>query len=334
MSTVGYGPPWRIDGPPPIAPLYGLLPAAMAPAAGVRLVVDLDGEPFDLLDLAGSGETMDATIARLKAEGILPANAGQERWINGVEVYPYPPDVPDVYDTCAPGSEATTKGFGADLEHPQFRAVTLWLAETCSSSRIWDQDAFKARAVVALAVVESYGIAHELLHGTRVPVNPHFSDGNGDFPNGDTPTSVANGLALLEDYLAGFGRLGLIHCSPGVATVLRERFTVDNRSGVIRTINGNVVVPDPGYVGGATPHGHPGPGAHQEWIFASGPVDLRRSEIFTNPETVAEALDRGTGGATTGRPNSITYRAERYYLADWDTQVQAAVLVDRCDTDC
>jgi hypothetical protein len=56
--------------------------------------------------------------------------------------------------------------------------------------------------------------------------------------------------------------------------------------------------------------------------------------MFVTPERVDQALERGTGGASTGRPNTIVYRAERYYLVDWDTQVQAAVLVDLCSTEC
>lgn len=302
MSEVGFGPLERVDGPPPIAPLYGLLQAAEAPAAGVRIVPDTDDK-------------------------------GIERWLNGVEVYPYPPDLGDVFDPCAPGTFGTTKGFGLEVPHPQFGGMTVWLAETCTASKVWDQDGFKARAVVALSAVESAAIAHELMTGERMPLNPHFSDGEGSFPNGNAVTSIVNGLAMLEDEIARTGKLGLIHCTPGTVTLMRERFTVDSKTGVIRTINGNVVIPDAGYVDGATPAGHPDPGANQEWIYATGPIDVRRSEMFTLPETVAEALDRGMG-ATNGKTNAITYRVERYYVVDWDTVLQAAVLVDRCSTDC
>jgi hypothetical protein len=316
-STVGYGPLERVDGPPPIPPLYGLLPAAAAPAAGVRIVTDVSGTP------------LDGAVARA-LEGLDLPHPGEERWINGVEVYPYPPDLGDVHDPCAPGSIATTKGFGSALPRPQFGAMTVWLAETCTASKIWSQDDFKARALLALTAVESAAVARELLTGTRIPVNPHLADGNGEFPNGDAPTSVVNGLALLEDEIAETGRLGLIHCSPGLATLMRERFTVDNKTGVLRTINGNVIIPDAGYANaGVGPKGHAAGAANQEWMYATGPIDVRRSEMFTLPDTVEEAFDRGLG-ATSGRTNSITYRAERYYLADWDTVLQAAVLIDRC----
>jgi len=299
--TVGFGPLWRIDGPVPTRPTYGLLQAAEAPTAGVRIIPDTD-------------------------------ERGIERWMNGVEVYPYLPGTGDVFDTCAAaGTTAHTKGFGNALQSPQFGAFTAHVDETCTSYKVWDQQEFIARATTVFGAVESAIISSEFMTGARLPANPHLSDGvNTTFPNADTATSVLQGLALLENVIATSGRLGLVHCSPGFATIMRERFTVDTKTGVLRSVNGNVVIPDAGYSVGSTPAGHAAPGATQEWIYATGPIDIRRSEMFVTPDNVIQALDRGSGGATTGRSNSITYRAERYYSVTWDTEVHAAVLVDRC----
>lgn len=320
MSQVGFGPLWRIDGPPPLAPKYGLLQAAEVPAAGVQLVTDLDPT---------------LTPEEAAARGLLgDQSAGQERWINGVEVYPYPPDMGDVFDPCSgSGSASHVKGFGSDVKHPRFGAMTVWLAETCTSYKVWNQQAFIARAVAALSAVEGPTVGKEFMGGLRLPDNPFLADGSGDFPTGDTVTSVVNGLSILENYIAQSGRQGLIHCTPGAATAMRDRFTIDDKTGVLRTINGIVVIPDFGYVGAPSPPGHTDASGTEEWMYATGPIEIRRSPMFTLPETVAEALDRGLG-ATNGKANSITYRAERYYLVDWDTEVQGAVLVDRCQTTC
>lgn len=302
MSDVGFGPLERIDGPPPIPPLYGLIPAAeAAKAAGVRIVPDTD-------------------------------DRGIERWMNGVEVYPYPPSIGDVFNPCAVSSEFVSKDFGDDLEHPQFGAMTVYVSETCTTSKVWNQEEFKARAVANIVAVESGTIAYEFLTGHRLPAQPHLADGNGDFPNGDTVTTVLLGIEAMEKQIALSRRQGLIHCSPMIATAMLSRgFSLRDETGVIRTINGIVVIPDFGYAAGATPTGHAAPGsAVQEWIYATGPVDIRRTEIFVTPDNVADAVDKGTpNSATNNKPNSITYRAERYYLVDWDTEVQAAVLVDR-----
>lgn len=341
MSEIGYGPLERVDGPPPLPPLYGLLSAAEAPAAGVRIVVDTQDGASDINDLSSTGETMEEAIARLKQEGSLVSQAGQERWMNGVEVYPYPPHTGDTWDECGVSTLTSgQKSFGDEdtgFENPRFAAFTVYVSETCKSYRVWDQAAFTARATAVLAAVESSLVGRQLMAGEASPLSPHLNDGFGEFPNADTVTNPNNALAILENEIGLTGRMGVVHCSPGYATALRDRFQVDNRTGVIRTINGTPVIPDYGYANTANskPHGHAAPSATQEWIYASGPIDIRRSEIFTLPETVEEALDRGaTGGATTGRSNTITYRAERYYLVLWDTLLQAAVLADRCQTGC
>jgi hypothetical protein len=316
-GQVGYGPLERIDGPPPLRPLYGLVQVAEASAAGVRIVVDEQAGPGDLG----------------VAPGILEPLAGQQRWLNGVEVYPYPPDVPDVYDPCAQGTWSVAKGFGTTLKHPTFGAMTVHIDETCTAIRVPSQEDYKARAVASLVATESAAVAKELMGGAKMPLNPHYADGNGAFPNGNAATSILHGIALLEDEIAKSGRAGLIHITPGLATIARDRWAISLDGGLLRTVTGTIVVPDCGYQGSAQPGSRPAPSGTKEWIFATGPIDLRRGEIFVTPETVAEALDRGVG-ATNSTPNSITYRAERYYLATWDTHVQAAVLVDRCFTTC
>lgn len=305
MTTLSVGPPWRVDGPPPIKPTYGLLQAAEAPAAGVRFVEDLDDQ-------------------------------GRERWLDGIAVYPYLPGLASVWNACAVGSMRREKSFGDDFENPEFVALVANIGETCTSSRIWDQAAFMARASTVLAAVEGSAIAGEFMSGDVISGQPYLSDGEGTFPNNDTPTSPINGIALLEGEIAKSGRNGLIHCSPMLAThLMGYGFALADKTGVIRTINGIVVIPDFGYVlGASTPLHHADPVDLQEWAYATGPIDIRRTGIIMLPGTVEEALDRGTGGATTGRPNSITYRAERYYALDWDTAVQAAVLIDRCQLTC
>lgn len=297
----------RVDGPSPIAPPYGLLAAAEQPAAGVQIIPPEAGD-------------------------------GEPRWMNGVELYPFPPDVGDVYDPCGVGaSPAVTKAFGGegyeDFENPTFAAMTAYLPITCKTWQVPDQEQFKSRAVRVLGAVESYIIAREFMTGTRFPDNPNLGDGTGSFPNGDAATTPGYGLALLEEEIAKSGRQGLIHCSPLLCTMLSQwGFTLDNKTGVIRTRKGTVVIPDSGYWGGTQPDGHTTPSGAQ-WMFATGPIDIRRTEVFTTPDQVAQAVDRSVG-ATNHRPNTVTYRAERYYLIVWDTIVHASVAVDPCLTSC
>lgn len=303
MSEIGYGPLERIDGPLPQAPQYGLLQAAANPSAGVTIVPDADA-------------------------------GGIERWLNGVEVWPYPPGPAFAWDACAPGTAFVSKDDGADVTNPQFAAMTIYLPERCKARKVPDQQAFKARATTALTAVEGAAVAREFMTGDVLPLNPHLSDGNGSFPLGNTATSPVNGLSVLEDEVASSDQLGVIHMSPGLVTFLRAAYAIDDRNGILQTGNGIPVINDFGYAGGSTPTGHSAPASGQTWAYATGPIEIRRSEIFTTPDNVSQALERGTGGSDTGRPNTIVYRAERYYLVDWDTQLQSAVLIDLCRTAC
>lgn len=348
MANVAF-PTWPVDGPLPLPPVFGLLPAAGAPAAGVRFVVDTDIGPADENSLAPDDAGLEQGLYR-KGDGSIwmrqaggepdvqvyvPANAGRERWLNSVEVYPYPPDVPEGWDACAPDSTRGEKSFGTPKAPPEFRALTLSLPITCTAQQVPDQAAFRARAVAVLAAKESYGVARALMGGADLDGGRFFADSGATFPNGAAATRPNHAIQVLEEAISETGELGLIHCSPMMATaLLGQGFALSDKTGVIRTINGNVVIPDAGYVGVSTPEGAPDHlSATEEWAYATGPIDIRRSEIFTTPDTLAQALDRSLG-ATTGRSNTITYRAERYSVTIWDTVLQAAVLVDRCGTDC
>jgi hypothetical protein len=314
-------PTWRIDGPPPTPPEHSLIQAAASAADGVRIVNDVVANPTDLAP---------------GADSLVPPQAGTERWMSGVAVWPYPPDVSQAWDNCA-GTSEVDKGFGTPLTPPEFAAMTIYIPETCTSQQIPDQAEYKARAVRVMNAVESYGVEREFMTGTELPGQPHLADGNGVFPNGDNATKPNYGLQLLEEQIALSGRQGVIHCSPMLATaLLGSGFALSDKTGAIRTINGIIVIPGFGYAAGSTPLGHADAGVTEEWAYATGPIDIRRSEVFVTPDLLSQALDRGipNHSATNGRPNTITYRAERYYVVAWDTAVQAAVLIDRCGSDC
>ena len=53
-------------------------------------------------------------------------------------------------------------------------------------------------------------------------------------------------------------------------------------------------------------------------MYATGPVEVRLGEVAVMD--IKEVLDRSN--------NDVTFRAERYVLVTWDTQLQAAILVD------
>lgn len=295
---VGCGPTWAIDGPPPSAPMHTLVGAA-------RVIEDVSDDEV-------------------------------ERWANGVKVYPYPSGAAATWDAQAGGSNVAEKSYGGGIGLPEFRAMVAYVGETCTAAGIWgggltqdeSQSRFVARAMAVLTATESAAVEAEFMSGALLGGygQPYLADTNADLLASGAAVSVKEGFARLENAIAVTGKQGFIHCSPGAVLIAGGLGIVwrDDRgpagAPVLRTVNGTVTIPGYGYVGNSKPANGSAPNDHEEWMYATGPVELRRSRSILLPDTVAEAFSR--------RDNSISYLVERYYVADWDTELQAAVLVD------
>lgn len=252
---------------------------------------------------------------------------------NGIEVHGYIPDTGTVWGTCGAAPSPDVKG---EQQHPnplpEFGPLTLYLAETCQMRSIMlaagegpTNDAFKARATVTFAAIESAAVAHEFWTGDAID-NPALADANADVVT-TGPTSPIYGLAQLEAAIAATARWGMIHMTPRLAVVLSglgNGVLIPDRDGKLYTINGTQIVVDAGYPG-TGPSGDPVVGS-TEWAYATGPVELIRDAPIIVPGEIREALDRDS--------NSITYRAERYAIPYWDTALQAAAEIDLCLTTC
>lgn len=293
-SANGCGLLWDVFGPPPIKPTQGLLAAAAAALPGVRVIPDAD-------------------------------DGGNERWMNGIEMWPYPTHTGDVFNPDAAGSDRV-KAAGESIANPRFFPFVGYVGDSCSSLHIGSHEEYRARILDVFDAVESSLVARQLMTSSfDVTANPHLADGRGTVLG--TPVSLALGLALLETAIARSSRGGLIHVSPKIGILLGQTHIVAGKDGmVLRTILGTPVIVDPGYVDPPAPVGHGTPADTQEWIYASGPVDVRRSRPYMLPDNPREALDRSN--------NNVTYRAENEFVVAWDTAVQAAVLVDFCADDC
>lgn len=239
-------------------------------------------------------------------------------WQNGVQVYPFPYDIPDATTPCLEGT-FRDKGAGDGWDLPIFGPFTIYLPESCSSMSITSQEEFKARAELVLGATESFPAERQLAAGSFVPTNPYIGDANVTILGAGAESSQ-EALAFLEDAIGATGRQGLIHAPPSIITAWARDFLVFRDGQRLVTPNGTPVVSGDGYID-TKPDGTPALGATEQYAYATGPVQIIRSEVFMTPETVREALDRET--------NLITYRAERTLVANWDTALQAAVLIDR-----
>ena len=293
MPTPNYGPVISVDGPPPSPPALTLIGAAR----------DVTGD-------SGKGQPAD-------------------RWINGAELWPYPRDLPDVFDPCQSASSA---GHGKDAgtipTTPElFGAYNVLEGVTCTTrSTHADPAEWQRRASVALDAYQHWAIEREFWSSALLPANPHLAQTTGlTFDNSVTSTSVKNAMALLEQAIADKGGNGVIHVRPAIFSQISHDagFLIwDIKNGVARTTLGTIVIPGVGYTG-ANKDGTAASGT-VEWAYATGPLEYRMTPTVLLPETIREATDRGQ--------NLTTFRAEKYVLVTWDQRIHAVVKIDRAFT--
>jgi hypothetical protein len=245
----------------------------------------------------------------LNVPGVV-VNPGDERYLNGAQIYGYPVSLPEAWDPCWAGTYRP-KSEGEAFPVPVFASFVLYLPISCTAASIGDPDEFRDRARIALDARESWGVEQALSQGSGISSNPFFSDVGVALPAGDVAVSPAVGLAYLEEAIGETGQAGLIHATPGPVS---RWFETDYDQLV--TANGTPVAAGGGYAG-SVPTGGTAATAGQSWAFATGPVQVRHTE--GEVLDISEVLDREL--------NDVTYRAERHVLATWDTQLAVAVKI-------
>ena len=281
MSTTGVGPLLTINGPVPEAP------------------------PYSLTNIPGV---------------VVDRDTG--RWMNGVNIYGYPSDTPSLWAPCSEGT-FTVKDEGSDPPIERFDPFAVYTPITCSTMGVGSTREFMDRAELVLEATLSMGVEAGLAQGVPgqlTNVNPYFGDSNLTILGGGAVGPVV-GLSYLENAIGATGRRGVIHLTPAVATAVADNLCyheIDGYEGMYPyTASGNQVIIGNGYIG-TDPDLGGSPAAGQDYIFATGPVELRVGPLVFND--LAETIERST--------NEVTFRAERHVLAEWDGFLQAGVLVD------
>lgn len=252
----------------------------------------------------------------LKTEGVV-VDRDATRVLNGVNLWGYPEGCPGLWEPCADGT-FRTKSDNSTMSLPRFDSFVVYFPVTCSTISIGgDPDELVRRAEQVLKATESAGVEEALAQGVAQSTNPFFGDGNVSILNSGTAVSPGIALSHLEQAIGDTCRKGMIHATPAVIAGL-QAFPLDGSEDTrLETANGTPVVSGSGYQGVDTP-ALSTPTATQDWVFATGPVEVHLGPIVITD--IKETLDRSD--------NTVTFRAERYVLAVWDTALQAAILVD------
>jgi hypothetical protein len=253
-----------------------------------------------------------------------------DRWTAGASLWGYPPGPAYTFDPCGEGTYRL-KESGGEVPNPMLGTITVYVPGVCTAKSIGPTaDTYKGRLMLAFAALEGLAVERFLATGDgHAGLGPYLTDPNLEILNGGTAIEPVEGLALLEAEIATVGS-GMIHVAPATATHWVANLLISvGRDGKMRTGLGTPVVIGGGYMA-AYPDNAPGtPPDGQEWAFASGMVEYRRSEITVLPGNYSQALDRSV--------NEVVFIAERHYLVTWvgrqdtgdETQIQAGVLIDR-----
>lgn len=244
-----------------------------------------------------------------------------DRWLNGAQTWPYPCGKGQVRNFCS-GESGTGSSVITQEANDAWDVIEALTVYECYSAGL-DPAEYRARAVQLFTAQEAALVEAEFLAGVQLPNNPHLADSGVSLLNSGAATSLRNGLALLEDAIAAKARRGMIHVPSATASQFQNEVDIENGQWV--TKQGTIAVPGAGYDGTVTPSGGAAVSGTEEWAYASGMVEIRRSEVEVVGD-ISNWLDRST--------NKLRIHVHRYYLVTWDHCIHAAVKIDRCKTTC
>lgn len=239
------------------------------------------------------------------------------RWEGGVA---YEPEIcgtdrTGAFAACDTSNMAAAPG--SDLL--EVEPIVIWAGDSCSPFGFASRD-WQGRARRKLQACESNLIESELWRGeiTRAQAgwtNRYLADNAATIVTG-AAVSPLLALACLEQSLAtcNCGAQGMIHATPQIITHWVSERLVAREGSKLFTELGTIVVPGSGYDGSGpavVPSGPPVPAADGSiWAYATSMVHVRLGPAVTLPSETAQAMDRVS--------NTITYWAQRIYVAGWD----------------
>lgn len=248
----------------------------------------------------------------------VPQDQLESHWQGGVSIWQHQDVLPELWEGCSEGT-FRTKDEGEPGYTEDFVSFILYVAIRCTAAGIGSYASFTTRVRRIMEATEAFGVERALAQGVVGLDNPYMGDSN--LVNLGGPVSAGVGISYLEEALSEWGRGGLIHLTPAVTTALTALpLDEEGPSSPMYTAAGTPIAIGAGY-NDTDPAALATPGTTQDWIFATGPVEVRlNDEVDVVPEDIASALDRSD--------NDLVVRAEKVAVVSWDTSLQAAVLVD------
>lgn len=247
---------------------------------------------------------------------------GDVHVLGGVGVDSYPADLPRAHGPCSSGSDRI-KATGDMPPAPEFSSFTIYIPITCVGGGLGNEagaQLLRDRVRQAFEARESFGVEQEFALAVTDPTDrAHLTDGNLDVLGGGA-VGPKEALALLENAIGLTAQSGFIHVDPAGADMWFASGLLEAQGAQLKTKRGNTVIIGNGYIGVQPDDAVGDLGEDSSWAFGTGPVRLSRDGVEVIA-TTRESMDYST--------NEVTFRAERNYVAYWDTSLQVGVEIDR-----
>jgi hypothetical protein len=233
-----------------------------------------------------------------------------DRWVNGIKYVPEDCDAGEIFELCdndpTTGFEKTIAARGTAVTGTPYGAV---VSDTCTTFSYKVAD-FQGRAMRKLLAMESSLVANELWTnslGLNVPI-------------AGAPNTTTIGTSVKLQLAIAYAEQAFIDCAPAVRPYIHLRpYLLEAMLGfetkAIRregnrwyTGMDSVVVPDMGYPG-TGPTGQ-AVSATEEWLYVTGPVQVRHGPVSIIPTNLNEAVLR--------TQNQVTFYAERAVHASFN----------------
>lgn len=251
------------------------------------------------------------------------------RWARGVWSGGDVPGPAFTFDPCSSGTDRFKAQAGV-IPSQMNGSFVVYIPGMCTAQGIGpDATFFTDRLRLVFEAYEEAAVERVLVGADGLgAVGPYLGDTNMEVL-GSGSEKALRALQLLEAEIARVGGGGIIHASPQTALAWDSKGVTENVRNIKRTTLGTPVAVGTGYLN-AHPDGQSAAGADEEWAFASGPLEVLRSQGPPTmvPTSYAQALDRAM--------NDVLFLAERPYVINWigrqnsndDENVQAGILVD------
>lgn len=252
----------------------------------------------------------------------------KRHWRNGIQFQGDPcDDAQTTQDPCPSPSAGFVKPATANgLPARGAQSFTVYAALPCNPIGYWPEA--EARIIAHFTQGEERAVSRTFWTGTiDAPVTgvtyPHLAANTNVFSGGMSPVQlqtaasvvvtgvvdIVEGIGLLESALANcFGGVGVIHAPRAAFAHMAANKIIYTRGGTAYTLADTPVAFGPGY-SGTSPAGAT-PATGNVWLYATGPVMMRRDPDIRITSTPTQALDRSV--------DTLTMFAERTYNLAWN----------------